>query len=281
MAHPESRSLAVLAPLQDVDVGAGEMALFECLVAGPADVEVDWLCRGRLLQPALLKCKMHFDGRKCKLLLTSVHEDDSGVYTCKLSTAKDELTCSARLTVRPSLAPLFTRLLEDLEVLEGRAARLDCKISGTPPPSVTWTHFGHPVNEGDNLRLRQDGGLHSLHIARVGSEDEGLYEVSATNTHGQAHCSAQLYVEEPRTAASGPSSKLEKMPSIPEEPEHGDLERLSIPDFLRPLQDLEVGLAKEAMLECQVTGLPYPTISWFHNGHRIQSSDDRRMTQCM
>ncbi|XP_038303232.1 striated muscle preferentially expressed protein kinase isoform X5 [Canis lupus familiaris] len=88
-AHPESRSLAVLAPLQDVDVGAGEMALFECLVAGPADVEVDWLCRGRLLQPALLKCKMHFDGRKCKLLLTSVHEDDSGVYTCKLSTAKE------------------------------------------------------------------------------------------------------------------------------------------------------------------------------------------------
>ncbi|KAM8900730.1 striated muscle preferentially expressed protein kinase isoform 1-T1 [Lycaon pictus] len=278
-AHPESRSLAVLAPLQDVDVGAGEMALFECLVAGPADVEVDWLCRGRLLQPALLKCKMHFDGRKCKLLLTSVHEDDSGVYTCKLSTAKDELTCSARLTVRPSLAPLFTRLLEDIEVLEGRAARFDCKISGTPPPAITWTHFGRQVEESDNLRLRQDGGLHSLHIAHVGSEDEGLYAVSATNTHGQAQCSAQLYVEEPRTAATGPSSKLEKMPSIPEEPEQGELERLSIPDFLRPLQDLEVGLAKEAMLECQVTGLPYPTISWFHNGHRIQSSDDRRMTQ--
>ncbi|XP_047577035.1 striated muscle preferentially expressed protein kinase isoform X5 [Lutra lutra] len=278
-AHPESRSLAVLAPLQDVDVGAGEMALFECLVAGPADVEVDWLCRGRLLQPALLKCKMHFDGRKCKLLLTSVHEDDSGVYTCKLSTAKDELTCSARLTVRPSLAPLFTRLLEDVEVLEGRAARFDCKISGSPPPSVTWTHFGRQVEESENLRLRQDGGLHSLHIAHVGSEDEGLYAVSATNTHGQAQCSAQLYVEEPRTAATGPSSKLEKMPSIPEEPEQGELERLSMPDFLRPLQDLEVGLAKEAMLECQVTGLPYPTISWFHNGHRIQSSDDRRMTQ--
>ncbi|XP_066883044.1 striated muscle preferentially expressed protein kinase isoform X7 [Kogia breviceps] len=278
-AHPESRSLAVLAPLQDVDVGAGEMALFECLVAGPADVEVDWLCRGRLLQPALLKCKMHFDGRKCKLLLTSVHEDDSGVYTCKLSTAKDELTCSARLTVRPSLAPLFTWLLEDVEVLEGRAARFDCKISGSPPPSVTWTQFGRPVEESENVRLRQEGGLHSLHIAHVGSEDEGLYEVCATNAHGQAHCSAQLYVEEPRTAATGPSSKLEKMPSIPEEPEQGELERLSMPDFLRPLQDLDVALAKEAMLECQVTGLPYPTISWFHNGHRIQNSDDRRMTQ--
>lgn len=172
------------------------------------------------------------------------------------------------------------------------------------------------MQESENIRLQQDGGLHALHIAHVGSDDEGLYAVSATNTHGQAHCSAQLYVEEPRTAATGPrysgvrsswwgdtkgsqgcpaegvsagglwaavasySSKLEKMPSIPEEPEQGELERLSMPDFLRPLQDLEVGLAREAMLECQVTGLPYPTISWFHNGHRLQSTDDRRMTQC-
>lgn len=60
------------------------------------------------------------------------------------------------------------------------------------------------MEESENVRLRQDGGLHSLHIAHVGSEDEGLYAVSAANTHGQAHCSAQLYVEEPRTAATGP-----------------------------------------------------------------------------
>lgn len=54
----------------------------------------------------------------------------------------EELTCSARLTVQPSVEPLFTRPLEDLAVVEGRAARFDCKISGNPPPAVTWTHFG-------------------------------------------------------------------------------------------------------------------------------------------
>ena len=48
------------------------------------------------------------------------------------------------------------------------------------------------MEESENVRLRQDGGLHSLHIVHVGSEDEGLYAVSAANTHGQAHCSAQL-----------------------------------------------------------------------------------------
>lgn len=69
----------------------------------------------------------------------------------------DELTCSARLTVRPSLAPLFTRLLEDVEVLEGRAARFDCKISGSPPPSVTWTHFGMALHTADVGRGTSEG----------------------------------------------------------------------------------------------------------------------------
>lgn len=56
----------------------------------------------------------------------------------------DELTCSARLTVKPSVQPLFTRKLEDVDVVEGRTARFDCMVSGTPPPAVTWTHFGNP-----------------------------------------------------------------------------------------------------------------------------------------
>ncbi|XP_048341653.1 striated muscle preferentially expressed protein kinase isoform X2 [Sphaerodactylus townsendi] len=279
--HPETQSLAVLAPLQDVVVGAGDAAIFECLVSGPPDVDVDWLWRGRLLQPALLQCKMHFDGRKCKLLLTSVHEDDSGVYTCKLSTAKDELTCSAKLTVWPSHQPLFTRKLETVAVVEGRTARFDCKISGEPAPTVVWIRFGQPVQEWETVHFQQDGGLHSLVLLHVTSEDEGQYGVSASNKHGRAECTAELYVEEPRPAASSQISKLEKMPSIPEEPEQGEseVERFTMPDFLRPLHDLDVVDSKEAVLECQVAGLPYPSITWFHNGQRIESTDDRRIMQ--
>lgn len=74
--------------MRDITAKAGETVLFECHVIGPKDIDVDWLADGKLIQPALLNCKMHFDGRKCRLLLNSVHEDDSGIYTCKLSTAK-------------------------------------------------------------------------------------------------------------------------------------------------------------------------------------------------
>ncbi|KAM4626561.1 striated muscle preferentially expressed protein kinase-like [Discoglossus pictus] len=280
-APPGSASLEVVTPLRDVSVSAGEAAVFECVISGPPDLDVDWMFRGKLLQPALLDCKMRFNGKQCILLLNSVHEDDSGVYTCKLSTARDELTCSAMLTVRPSLAPLFTRKMSDRDVVEGRTARLDCKISGTPPPVITWTHFGRPVQESETMHILRENGHHTLMIPHVATEDEGQYTVTARNEHGEAECSAELYVEEPRPAASSHISKLEKMPSIPEEPEvqESEVEGVLMPDFLRPLQDLDVVESREVQLECQVTGMPYPTITWYHNGQKIQSTDDCRMTQ--
>lgn len=53
-----------------------------------------------------------------------------------------------------------------------------------------------------------------------------------------------------------------------------------MPDFIKPLYDLDVVEGKEAVLKCKVAGLPYPTITWFHNGKRIESTEDRKMTQC-
>ncbi|KAK2839515.1 hypothetical protein Q5P01_013255 [Channa striata] len=280
-APPVEPGLAVIRPVKDVIAKAGETVLFECHAIGPKDTDVDWLADGKLIQPALLNCKMHFNGRKCRLLLNSVHEDDSGTYMCKLSTVKEEVTSCGKLKVIPSTQPLFTRKLDILEVIEGRNARFDCKVSGTPSPKVTWSHFDHPLAESEDIHILQEGGRHSLIISHVTSEDEGVYTVTALNIHGQAESSAELYIQEPRPPISSQMAKLEKMPSIPEEPEvpENEVERFTMPDFIKPLYDLDVIEGKEAVLKCKVAGLPYPTIAWFHNGKRIESTEDRKMTQ--
>lgn len=71
------------------------------------------------------------------------------------------------------------------------------------------------------------------------------------------------------------------MPSIPEEPEsaEGEVERRTMPDFVKPLADVEVIEGKEAVLKCTVSGLPYPAITWYHNSKPIQSSEERKMSQ--
>ncbi|XP_067107338.1 striated muscle preferentially expressed protein kinase isoform X1 [Osmerus mordax] len=280
-APPVEPALAVTRPVRDITARAGETVMFECHVIGPQDTDVDWLADGKLMQPALLNCKMHFDGKRCRLLLNSVHEDDSGTYMCKLSTAKEELTSSGQLKVLPSIEPLFTRMLDVLEVIEGRNARFDCKVSGTPHPCVTWSHFDHPLAHSEDVHILQEGGRHSLVLSHVSNEDEGFYTVVARNAHGEAECSAELYVQEPRPAISAQMAKLEKMPSIPEEPEvpESEVERFTMPDFVKPLYDLDVIEGKEAVLKCKVAGLPYPTIFWFHNGKRIDSTEERKMTQ--
>uniref|UniRef100_A0A4W6F3J7 Striated muscle enriched protein kinase a n=1 Tax=Lates calcarifer TaxID=8187 RepID=A0A4W6F3J7_LATCA len=285
IAAAAQAALKITREVKDVGVRAGESAMFECYIIGPPDMDVDWLSNGKLIQPALLNCKMHFDGKRCRLLLNSVHEDDSGTYTCKLSTAKEELTSSANLRVTPSKEPLFTRKLDILEVIEGRTARFDCKVSGSPAPRVTWMHFETRVEESDNVRILQEGGRHSLVITHVSSDTEGFYTAVAQNIHGKAECTAELYMQEPRTLNPSllPSSraKLEKMPSIPEEPEllESEVEKRTMPDFVKPLADVEVIEGKEAVLKCKVAGLPYPTIAWYHNGKRIESSEERKMTQ--
>uniref|UniRef100_A0A3B4VNE8 Striated muscle enriched protein kinase a n=1 Tax=Seriola dumerili TaxID=41447 RepID=A0A3B4VNE8_SERDU len=276
-----AQTLKITREVKDVAVRAGESAMFECFITGPPNVDVDWLSDGKLIQPALLNCKMHFDGKRCRLLLNSVHEDDSGTYICKLSTAKEELTSSADLWVAPSKEPLFTRKLDILEVIEGRTARFDCKVSGSPAPRVTWMHFETRVEESDNVRILQEGGRHSLVITHVSSSTEGFYTAIAQNVHGKSECTAELYMQEPRAAISSHMAKLEKMPSIPEEPEmlESEVERRTMPDFVKPLADVEVIEGKEAMLKCKVAGLPYPTMAWYHNGKRIESSEERKMTQ--
>ncbi|KAA0713166.1 Striated muscle preferentially expressed protein kinase [Triplophysa tibetana] len=278
---PAEPCLTITRPLQDVNVKAGEIAWFECYMAGPQDVDVDWLANGKMIQPALFDCKMQFNGHRCRLLLKSVHEDDSGTYTCKLSSAKEELMCTANLLVIPSKEPMFTWKLQVLEVIEGRSARFDCKVSGTPSPKVTWTHCEQPVVETDNIRILKEKGRHSLVITHVTQENEGFYTAIARNIHGKAESSAELLVQESRPAISTHMSRLEKMPSIPEEPEafEGEVERRVMPDFIKPLGDQEVIEGKEAVLKCRVTGLPYPTITWYHNSKKIESTEERKMTQ--
>lgn len=131
------------------------------------------------------------------------------------------------MRVTPSREPLFTRKLDILEVIEGRTARFDCKVSGLPAPRVTWMHFGknlllvvfwitnissmeifHNINvlsetrveESENIRILQEGGRHSLVITHVSSDTEGFYTAVAQNVYGKADCTAELYMQEPRAA---------------------------------------------------------------------------------
>ncbi|KAG7503325.1 myosin light chain kinase, smooth muscle isoform X1 [Solea senegalensis] len=92
--------------------------------------------------------------------------------------------------------PTFTTVIKDVEVVEGSAARFDCKIEGFPDPEVVWYKDEQPIKETRHFQIDYDEeGNCSLIISEVSGDDDAKYTVKAVNSLGVATCTAELLVE--------------------------------------------------------------------------------------
>uniref|UniRef100_A0A8C3K001 Myosin light chain kinase, smooth muscle n=1 Tax=Calidris pygmaea TaxID=425635 RepID=A0A8C3K001_9CHAR len=97
---------------------------------------------------------------------------------------------------KPHVKPYFTKKILDIEVVEGSAARFDCKIEGYPDPEVMWYKDDQPVKESRHFQIDYDEeGNCSLTIAEVCGDDDAKYTCKAVNSLGEATCTAELLVE--------------------------------------------------------------------------------------
>uniref|UniRef100_A0A8C9T102 Myosin light chain kinase, smooth muscle n=1 Tax=Scleropages formosus TaxID=113540 RepID=A0A8C9T102_SCLFO len=97
---------------------------------------------------------------------------------------------------RPHMKPYFSTVIKDVEVVEGSAARFDCKIEGYPDPEVVWYKDDQPIKETRHFQIDYDeDGNCSLTISEVSGEDDAKYTCKAVNSMGEATCTADLLVE--------------------------------------------------------------------------------------
>ncbi|KAI4880663.1 hypothetical protein NFI96_013451 [Prochilodus magdalenae] len=96
----------------------------------------------------------------------------------------------------PPAAPTFTLVIQDVEVVEGSAARFDCKIEGYPDPEVVWYKDDQPIKETRHFQIDyEEDGHCSLVISEVCPDDDAKYTCKAVNSLGEASCTAELMVE--------------------------------------------------------------------------------------
>ncbi|XP_045143443.1 myosin light chain kinase, smooth muscle isoform X2 [Echinops telfairi] len=97
---------------------------------------------------------------------------------------------------KPHVKPYFSKTIRDLEVVEGSAARFDCKIEGHPDPEVVWFKDDQSIRESRHFQIDYDeDGNCSLIISDVCGEDDAKYTCKAVNSLGEATCTAELIVE--------------------------------------------------------------------------------------
>ncbi|KAI7808166.1 putative immunoglobulin-like and fibronectin type III domain-containing protein 1, partial [Triplophysa rosa] len=97
---------------------------------------------------------------------------------------------------RGKTTPDFTRKPMALTVQEGKVAIFKAVVSGDPAPTVTWTRNKGDTSDPELYKTKYDqrSREHTLEIPNVKVEQADTYKCFATNSYGNAVCTATLGV---------------------------------------------------------------------------------------
>lgn len=139
-------------------------------------------------------------------------------------------------------APIFTEPLQPVEVVEGFAAKLQCRLTGSPEPNIQWFKDSEPVKEDNRTKMRFDGELCTLKILSTELDDEGVYKCVAKNDFGSAASYSELFVNEVNKK----------------------------PEFVEKMKPVNVSEGEAARFDVQVEGNPAPVVEWFKGKDKLE-----------
>lgn len=90
----------------------------------------------------------------------------------------------------------------------GSSVLLECKVSGTPPMSVTWFQDGNEIVSGEKYEISFLDNVCALKLNALDVTDTGPYTCVATNVAGSDECSAFLTVQGQWKDIAAPSTKF-------------------------------------------------------------------------
>ncbi|XP_069563432.1 roundabout homolog 2 isoform X8 [Brachyistius frenatus] len=236
-----------------------EMVEFRCQVQGDPQPNVRWrkddidVPRGRY--------EIKYDKDDYVLRVKKASVNDEGTFTCVAENRVGKVEASATLTVRarPVAAPQFVIRPRDQIVSQGRTATFPCETKGNPQPAVFWQKEGsqnllfpnQPQQPNSRFSVSPSG---DLTISSVQRADAGYYICQALTVAGSILAKAQLEVTDvltdrpPPIIRQGPSNQT-------------------------------LGMDSMALLKCQASGDPIPSISWLKDGVSLLGKDSRMSLQ--
>uniref|UniRef100_A0A8C0EW66 Myopalladin n=1 Tax=Bubo bubo TaxID=30461 RepID=A0A8C0EW66_BUBBB len=202
-----------------------------------------------------------------RLERTPVDESDDEIHHEEIPTGK-------------YIAPIFDKRLKHFRVMEGSPITFTCKIVGIPVPKVYWFKDGKQISKKNaHFKMnREEDGTCSLHIEASTNDDDGNYTIMAANPQGRISCSGHLMVQS--IPVRGRISTIQPHRTRPRAPE-GDKEtvqeRFFRPYFLQAPGDMVAHEGRLCRLDCKVSGLPTPDLTWLLNGKPVLPDGTHKM----
>jgi len=195
-------------PLRNTKLLEGSTASFTVRYTANPDASVTWFHNGSRLvnsNRVSITSRQHESTLAVRMILP----EDSGHYTVLLENPLGCIVQSSQLFVDKleeevkTSPPQFLKRPSDLQVQEGKTARIECKVIGKPYPELTWFINGVQVlNDGNHKTLVNESGNHSLLIYNIKKAEEGLVTCVARNVQGEDRCQMNLEVIEAEVLVS-------------------------------------------------------------------------------
>ncbi|XP_078673754.1 roundabout homolog 1-like isoform X2 [Branchiostoma floridae x Branchiostoma belcheri] len=231
---------------EDVTAIVKEDVEFKCKVRGDPSPQVTWsreesalpLGRARILDNNNLK-------------IERVTSADEGTYVCTAENLVGRVEGKATLTIHER--PTFKTKPRDQVIGLNKIATFLCETAGNPPPAVFWQKEGSQVlmfpnqNHG-RFKVTSNG---ELIISGVQKADEGWYVCSALSVAGSETERAYLKVA---VLSDRPPPIIRQGPT-----------------------NMTLNIGELAMLPCQASGNPAPSIRWLKDSNPILATDHRIM----
>nr|XP_006823016.1 PREDICTED: titin-like [Saccoglossus kowalevskii] len=272
--------------LKDKDATDGDPVQFVCKVTGKPLPVITWYRNDELIKPSQ-DFKQTYTNEIAVLDIVEVFPDDAGRYTCKAVNPAGDAVTRAKLRVEelpeespPAVeefeAPKIVEKFKDLELIEGKTARLECLVTGKPEPEVTWYKDDCEIKNSRHIYAKRDGNKCTLIIANVNLDDDAEYTCRAKNPVGKTECAAEVLIETPEEAAAEFLIKPKKVETVQAEIPIDPDKPKEPPFFIQePVKTTSIE-GEPAEFRCKVGGYPPPKVTW-NKGWR-QLTDGREFT---
>ncbi|XP_058576913.1 palladin isoform X1 [Neofelis nebulosa] len=183
----------------DLTVQEGKLCRMDCKVSGLPTPDLSWQLDGKPIRPDSAHKMLVRENGVHSLIIEPVTSRDAGIYTCIATNRAGQNSFSLELVVAAKEAhkpPVFLEKLQNTGVADGYPVRLECRVSGMPPPQIFWKKENESLTHStDRVSMHQDNhGYICLLIQGATKEDAGWYTVSAKNEAGIVSCTARLDV---------------------------------------------------------------------------------------
>ncbi|XP_053324277.1 obscurin [Spea bombifrons] len=172
----QESDVEIVSGLRNVDVFAGETAMFSCELSRQNLRKVQWWLDGSPLQNSSVNDISVHDGKVHTLTLKNLGANDSGVVTFKAGS----LISSAKLLIKDPTIEVVSPM-KDVAIDEDDTAEFICQYSR--PVHATWKKNDVEVRaDGKRVFIEQDWNVAKLTIKPAVPEDRGVYVCEADGT---------------------------------------------------------------------------------------------------